>query len=63
MEIPRQSSDRSKHHKVVEGEQLWMISNNEYEDPANWREIAEANNIDNPLALETGKTIKVPRLY
>jgi hypothetical protein len=60
--VPRHSADRTKQRTVKQGEQLYMIAQEEYEDPALWREIAEANNIDNPLVLEVGKTLIIPRL-
>lgn len=60
--IPRHSSDRTKQKMLKQGEQLWMIAAHEYEDPGLWREIAKANNIDNPLRVQTGRRISVPRL-
>ncbi|MCX7570273.1 LysM peptidoglycan-binding domain-containing protein [Tumebacillus sp. DT12] len=61
-EIPRQSADRTKHKMLSEGDQLWMIAEHEYEDPGLWRSIADANSIDNPRRLETGRRITIPRL-
>jgi len=60
--IPRQSADRTKQRQLKQGEHLWMIANEEYEDPARWRDIARANNIDNPRVLETGRQLIIPRL-
>ncbi len=60
--IPRQSSDRTKHKVIKQGEQLWMIAGEEYKDPGMWRDIARANDIDNPLILETGKSLIIPPL-
>lgn len=60
--IPRQSADRTKQRQLKQGEHLWMIANEEYEDPAHWRDIARANNIDNPRVLETGRQLIIPRL-
>jgi hypothetical protein len=59
---PRQSADRTKQKVLKEGEQLWMIADQEYEDPGMWREIAKANGIDNPRILEIGRKLIVPRL-
>lgn len=39
-----------------------MIAAHEYEDSSLWREIAKANQIDNPLKVVTGRRIAVPRL-
>lgn len=57
-----QSADRTKRKVLNQNEQLWMIADKEYEDPRKWREIAKANNIDNPRILKTGTTITIPRL-
>lgn len=59
---PRQSADRTKRRTIKQGEQLWMIAVEEYEDPGYWREIARANGIENPRLLETGKHVIVPPL-
>jgi nucleoid-associated protein YgaU len=32
-----------------------------YGDPTRWRAIAEANGIDDPLALRRGRTLSIPR--
>ncbi|CAG7638807.1 hypothetical protein PAESOLCIP111_03979 [Paenibacillus solanacearum] len=61
--IPRQSADRTKQRTVKQGEQLWQIAAEEYEDPGLWREIARANAGLNPKRLEPGTMIKIPRLY
>ena len=60
--VPRQSADRTKQKTLLEGEQLWMIAQEEYEEPGQWREIARANGIDNPRELTAGRTIIIPRL-
>lgn len=61
-DIPRQSADRTKMKMLRQGDQLWMIAAEEYEDPGEWRAIAEANGIDNPRLVATGRKIIVPRL-
>lgn len=61
-QTPRQSSDRSKQKVLQQGQQLWMLAHEEYEDPGRWREIARANGIDNPRILETGRRLIVPPL-
>ncbi|MCD1260492.1 peptidoglycan-binding protein [Paenibacillus athensensis] len=60
--IPRHSADRTKQKMLNQGDQLWLIAAQEYEDPSKWREIARANGIDNPLKMQTGRRISVPRL-
>jgi len=61
--IPRQSADRTKQRTIKQGDQLWQIAAEEYEDPALWRAIARANGIADPKRLEPGTMIKIPRLY
>jgi hypothetical protein len=60
--IPRQSADRTKQRTVKQGDQLWHLAHEEYENSGMWRSIASANNIDNPRKLQTGKRLIVPRL-
>lgn len=60
--IPRQSADRTKQRTIKQGEQLWMLANEEYEDPGMWREIARANGIHNPRKLTPGQSLIIPRL-
>jgi hypothetical protein len=60
--IPRESADRTKQKMLKQGEQLWMLAADEYENPSMWRAIANANGIDNPRILQSGKKIVVPRL-
>ena len=61
-DTPRQSADRTKMKMLRQGDQLWMIAAEEYENPGEWRAIAEANGIDNPRLVATGRKIIVPRL-
>ncbi len=60
---PREnSSDRTKAYIVKEGDSLWSIAAEEYNDPAQWRAIAYDNNISNPRLLEPGMRLKIPPL-
>lgn len=59
-EKPLESRDRTKRYVLKQGDSLWQIAAKEYGDPAMWRAIAEANEIDNPRILETGKEIVIP---
>ncbi len=61
--IPRQSADRTKQKTVKQGDALWRIAAEEYENPGLWREIAKANRIDDPTRLEPGSVLKIPRLH
>jgi nucleoid-associated protein YgaU len=57
---PRQSSDWSKRRVIAENDRLCLIAAVEYEDPAEWRLIADANDIANPRLLEPGREILLP---
>ena len=46
---------------VKGGETLAQIAAEHYQDPRQWRRIAEANGIDNPLALAAGTKLRIPR--
>jgi hypothetical protein len=59
---PLESADRTKHREVKEGETLQSIAAQEYDDPRQWRPIAEANEIDNPLTLAVGRGLIIPSL-
>jgi hypothetical protein len=61
-ELNLRTSDHTQVHVVQQGETLSGISNQLYGDPASWRAIAEANNIDDPLALAPGFILEVPPL-
>ena len=50
-------------HKVVAGDSLASIAFREYGDPAMWRPLAEANNIDDPIRLPVGTTLMVPAAH
>ena len=58
----KQSPDTSKYKTVSQGDSLWAIANEEYGDSAQWRVIADANGIENPRTLESGKTLSLPAL-
>lgn len=61
-EVDRQTADFTKVHIVAEGETLSAIAGRLYNDPALWRPIAIANDIDNPRELTTGQSLQVPSL-
>ena len=61
-EASRQSADRTKTWRVKQGDSLWSIAAEEYDDPDLWRPIAEANNIDNPRILKSGVELIIPPL-
>ncbi|WP_166240041.1 CIS tube protein [Paenibacillus turpanensis] len=59
-ELPPARMAQVKQRIRKQQEELWMIADQEYGDPGRWREIADANNINNPRRMETGRKITVP---
>ncbi|MDH6121441.1 LysM peptidoglycan-binding domain-containing protein [Kitasatospora sp. GAS204B] len=49
-------------HRVIAGDSLPMLAWREYGDATVWRTIAEANGIDDPMALAPGTELIVPRI-
>lgn len=49
-------------HVVHDGDSLPSIAYRLYGDPTRWRAIAEANNVDDPLRLRSGRGLSVPSL-
>ena len=47
-------------HMVISGETLAGIAVAEYGSPASWRDLAEINDLDDPLRLRAGATLYVP---
>lgn len=60
MDMDLHSADLTKSWIVKQGDSLWSIACKEYGDPADWRLIAEANNIDDPKELEPGRELVIP---
>jgi nucleoid-associated protein YgaU len=61
-EVNRQTANYTKVHVVLAGETLSGIAGRLYRDPAMWRPIAIANEIDNPRELTTGQSLDIPPL-
>ena len=57
------SPDKTNAATVREGDTLPAIAFREYGDASQWRTIATANDIANPLALTPGQTLVVPRIF
>lgn len=60
--IPLESADRVKSWIVKTGDTLQSVAAAEYDDATQWRPIAEASNIDNPLILPPGTALVIPTL-
>lgn len=54
------SPDIAKMRIVKRGETLQSISEAEYRDAKEWRRIADANKVDDPLSLEPGTKLLIP---
>lgn len=61
-EAPKHSPDVEKAYVVQRGDTLSGIAEQAYGDPSLWREIARANAVHDPRALEPGRTLTLPRL-
>jgi len=61
-EINAQSADHSHTHVVQIGETLNQIATAVYNDPTQWRAIANQNNILDPLNLQPGRILQIPPL-
>ena len=58
----RQSADKSKRRVIVGSDSLWLMAAREYGDPAEWRRIANRNDLDDPRDIEAGDWVMVPPL-
>ncbi|MSP92907.1 MAG: LysM peptidoglycan-binding domain-containing protein [Myxococcales bacterium] len=54
------SPDTAHVHLVNRGDSLSGIAYREYDDAAQWRRIAAANGIDDPLQVEPGRRLLIP---
>jgi hypothetical protein len=62
-EKPRHSSDHMKRIVLQEGDSLSALAGREYQDPGKWREIADANGIEDPSDVDDGTVLSIPPLY
>jgi len=61
-ELHLSSPDRTHVHILEQGETLAAVSNRYYETPADWREVASKNGLDDPRRLTPGLFLEVPAL-
>ena len=57
---PRNSPDHTKRRTVKAGETLALIAHEEYDDPGEWRRIADANGIMDPKDVKPGTVLTLP---
>ncbi|MEG0649000.1 MAG: hypothetical protein RR764_04105 [Oscillospiraceae bacterium] len=60
--LPFASPNRTKERVLTQGDQLWMLAQQEYDNPAMWKPIAKANDILNPRSLDGITALKVPSI-
>lgn len=56
----RESPDHTKRRTLKSGESLSLIASEEYDDPAEWRRIADANGILDPKDVSPGTVLTIP---
>lgn len=61
-ELHLQSPDHTRAHLVQRGETLSRIAAEHYDDPAQWRVIADHNHLEDPLHLMPGMSLELPPL-
>jgi hypothetical protein len=57
---PFESPDRTKYRTLDESSSLWLLAYEEYGDPEQWKVIAKANGISNPLDIKAGMQVLLP---
>jgi hypothetical protein len=62
LEQPTSSPDFDKSWTARRGDTLSSVAGALFQQPANWRDIARANGIDDPRTLEPGRELAIPRL-
>jgi nucleoid-associated protein YgaU len=58
----RESADKSKRRVIVGADSLWALATREYKDPAHWKLIAQANDLDDPREIAPGQWLILPPL-
>jgi hypothetical protein len=61
-ELALQSPDRTHSRVVQAGDTLNRISADQYDDPSQWRAIADHNGIVDPLGIQPGDILDIPPL-
>lgn len=59
---PLESPDRTKALQVTADKSIWNIAEEEYKNPAMWKIICEANQIEDPLNIPPGTVLRIPAL-
>jgi len=61
-ELKLQSADRTKRRVFKEGDAIWLLAHQEYNDPGLWRVIADHNDLENPRFVAPGTELELPPL-
>ncbi len=56
----KKEENTSQKHTIKAGDTLWDLADRAYGDGSRWKEIAKANDISNPRALQIGANIVIP---
>jgi nucleoid-associated protein YgaU len=59
-ELHLQSPDRTRSHSIAGGETLTAVATAEWNQPAQWRAIADANDLEDPRRLRVGTFLTIP---
>jgi nucleoid-associated protein YgaU len=59
---PLESADHTQQRIVREGDTLQSIAAEAYDDPRQWRAIAQANHLADPLTLTVGQRLIIPSI-
>lgn len=59
-ERSKQSPDHARLHTVRRGETIQSIAHHAYSDPTEWRRIANANKLDDPMSIHPGMKLLLP---
>lgn len=54
------AQERGRRYVIQSGDSLASIAQEVYGDPTMWREIARANDLDEPYALTVGASLRIP---
>jgi len=55
-----EAQERGRRYVIQSGDSLASIAQEVYGDPTRWREIARANDLDEPYALTVGESLRIP---
>lgn len=59
---PSQTTEQQRKYTVKEGDTLFLIAQNYYQDGYRFTEIAKANNLTNVDQIEVGQVLEIPKI-